>query len=116
VAQHIYAFMQEPRNQEIIQRLTSECGLQWPALEAIESHEATLAGKTYVLTGTLTQFTRDEAKQALQARGAKVSGSVSAKTTAVIAGEAAGSKLAKAEQLGVPVLSEDELKRLLAAH
>ena len=67
-----------------------------------------------MLTGTLSGMTREQAKQALQARGAKVSGSVSRKTTAVIAGEAAGSKLSKAEALGVPVLDEADLGELLS--
>jgi DNA ligase (NAD+) len=66
-----------------------------------------------VLTGTLSSMTREQAKEELQALGATVSGSVSGKTTAVIAGEKAGSKLAKAEKLGIPVLSEDDLLRLL---
>ncbi|RUO55341.1 NAD-dependent DNA ligase LigA [Pseudidiomarina homiensis] len=112
VASHIYQFFREPHNQEVIAELLAQ-GIAWPEVERLAESEATLAGNTYVLTGTLTQMTRDEAKQALQARGAKVTGSVSAKTTAVIAGDNAGSKLTKAEQLGVPVLSEDDLVKLL---
>jgi DNA ligase (NAD+) len=112
VASHIYQFFREPHNQQIIDELL-ELGITWPAVEQLTQAEATLAGHTYVLTGTLTEMTRDEAKQALQARGAKVSGSVSKKTTAVIAGDAAGSKLTKAEQLGVPVMSEQDLLALL---
>lgn len=73
-----------------------------------------LAGKTVVLTGSLSQMSRDEAKQALQALGAKVAGSVSAKTSAVVAGEAAGSKLAKAQALGIPVFDEATLVSWLA--
>ena len=69
-----------------------------------------------MLTGTLTNMTRDEAKQRLILLGAKVAGSVSAKTTAVIAGENAGSKLAKAEKLGIQILTEEDLNRLLSAH
>ena len=72
-----------------------------------------LIGNTYVITGTLESMTRDEAKAKLETLGAKVSGSVSKKTTAVIAGDKAGSKLAKAEQLGVEVLNEDTLQKLL---
>lgn len=113
VAQHIHHFFQEPHNQTVIADLLEQ-GISWADIEPLAAAEATLAGHTYVLTGTLTQFTRDEAKQALQARGAKVSGSVSAKTTAVIAGEAAGSKLTKAEQLGVKVMTEADLAALLA--
>lgn len=114
VASHIYQFFREPHNQTVIAELL-ELGIEWPKVEKLAASEATLAGNTYVLTGTLTEMTRDEAKQALQARGAKVSGSVSAKTTAVIAGENAGSKLTKAEQLGIPVLSEADLLELLSA-
>lgn len=113
VASHIYQFFREPHNQQIIAELL-ELGIEWPEIIAASAQTATLAGHTYVLTGTLLSMTRDEAKQALQARGAKVAGSVSAKTTAVIAGDNAGSKLAKAEQLGVAVLSEDDLARLIA--
>lgn len=113
VASHIYQFFREPLNQDIIEQLL-QLGINWPDMTAGSTHTATLAGNTYVLTGTLLSMTRDEAKQALQARGAKVAGSVSAKTTAVIAGDNAGSKLSKAEQLGVPVLSEDDLARLIA--
>ena len=76
--------------------------------------ELPLQGKTLVLTGTLQGMSREDAKAALLALGAKVAGSVSAKSSAVIAGEAAGSKLAKAEQLGIPVLDEDALQQLLA--
>ncbi|WP_417681052.1 NAD-dependent DNA ligase LigA [Pseudidiomarina aquimaris] len=114
VASHIYQFFREPHNQTVIDELLAQ-GISWPKVEQLAASEATLAGNTYVLTGTLTQMTRDEAKQALQARGAKVTGSVSAKTTAVIAGDNAGSKLAKAEQLGVTVLSEDDLAELLGS-
>ena len=111
VAQHIHAFFAEPHNQTVVQQLREI--IEWPEGEAAGPVDDRLAGNTYVLTGTLSSMTRDEAKQALEALGAKVTGSVSKKTTAVIAGEAAGSKLAKAEKLGVAVLSEDELKALL---
>ena len=75
--------------------------------------EGPLSGSTYVITGTLEGFSRDEARKALEAKGAKVGDSVSKKTVGVIAGESPGSKLAKAEQLGVPVLDEAALKKLL---
>lgn len=113
VAKHIYNFFREPHNIEVIERLTKgDYPVLWESVDSIEKSEE-LAGCTYVLTGTLSQMTRDEAKSALQAKGAKVSGSVSSKTTAVIAGESAGSKLAKAESLGVTILSEDDLVQLL---
>ncbi|EGN74321.1 DNA ligase, NAD-dependent [Idiomarina sp. A28L] len=114
VAAHVYNFFREPHNIEVLERLTTgEQAVTWQPIEVKQAEEQPLAGKTYVLTGTLTELTRDEAKAQLQALGAKVSGSVSKKTTAVIAGEAAGSKLAKAEGLGVPVLTEAELIKLL---
>lgn len=112
VANHIYQFFREPHNQQVIDDLLA-LGVYWPALEQRAAAEATLVGQTFVLTGTLSQMTRDEAKQALQARGAKVTGSVSAKTTAVIAGDNAGSKLTKAEELGITILSEADLIDLL---
>jgi DNA ligase (NAD+) len=113
VASHIYQFFREPHNQQVISELC-ELGVDWPAMAAATNQSASLAGHTYVLTGTLVSMTRDQAKQQLQARGAKVAGSVSAKTTAVIAGDNAGSKLTKAEELGVAILSEAELEQLLA--
>lgn len=113
VAEHIYNFFRETHNLEVISRLTEgESAVSWPAIESSQQSQE-LAGCTYVLTGTLTTMTRDEAKAALQAKGAKVAGSVSAKTTAVIAGENAGSKLTKAEQLGVKILTEDDLQALI---
>lgn len=114
VAGKIHAFFREPHNLEVIADLQA-AGVAWEEGEgAAAARSDVLAGQTYVLTGTLAAMTRDEAKQALMARGAKVTGSVSKKTTGVIAGEKAGSKLAKAEALGVPVLGDDELQALLA--
>ena len=72
------------------------------------------AGKTFVLTGTLPSLTRDQAAALIKAQGGKVSGSVSSKTDYVVAGEAAGSKLTKAQSLGIPVISEDDLRQMLA--
>lgn len=112
VAQHITRFFAEPHNQKVLQQLREV--ISWPEGEKTAAKSDRLAGNTYVLTGTLAEMTRDEAKHALQALGAKVTGSVSKKTSAVVAGDNAGSKLAKAEQLGVPVLSEQELQALLA--
>ena len=78
-------------------------GIHWPAIEKKEASDQPFAGKTFVLTGTLTTLSRNDAKAALQALGAKVAGSVSAKTDVLVAGEAAGSKLAKASELGIEV-------------
>ncbi|MCO6411980.1 MAG: NAD-dependent DNA ligase LigA [Thiogranum sp.] len=110
VAEHIVNFFQQKHNREVIDKLV-KAGVHWPAVKR-QRHQP-LQGNTYVITGTLAAMTRDEAKEKLQALGAKVSGSVSAKTTALIAGENPGSKLAKAESLGVPVLSEQDLGELL---
>jgi DNA ligase (NAD+) len=111
VAAHIANFFKQSHNLDVIDSLRNEAGIHWPAIEV--AHYQPLAGQTYVLTGTLSSMTRDEAKTQLQALGAKVSGSVSGKTTAVVAGENAGSKLARAESLGVRVMSENELMELL---
>lgn len=105
VAKHIAEFFSEPRNQTVVAELLAQ-GLQWPAIEKRAPEEQPLLGKTYVITGTLSSMSRSDAKAALQALGAKVSGSVSKKTDGLVAGEAAGSKLSKAEELGVPVLDE----------
>jgi len=110
VAQHIVHFFQQPHNKQVIGKLI-KAGIEWPAVKV--KGEQPLAGNTYVLTGTLSNMTRDEATRRLQELGATVAGSVSKKTTAVIAGEKAGSKLAKAEKLGVEVLDETQLQRLL---
>lgn len=112
VARHVVSFFHQPHNREVIDRLLA-AGIEWEAIEVTPAGEQPLAGRTYVLTGTLESMTRDEAKARLMALGAKVSGSVSKKTTAVIAGAEAGSKLAKAESLGVEILSEEDLKALL---
>lgn len=112
VAQHIVAFFRQKHNQDVLQVLL-DTGIHWPEIKAKEQQAQPLEGKTFVLTGTLTQMDRNEAKQALQALGAKVSGSVSKNTTYVVAGEAAGSKLTKAQELGVAVLDETEMLSLL---
>lgn len=113
VARHIGAFFSAPQNRNTIAGLLA-AGISWPVLEPVAAIDLTLQGTTYVITGTLSGMTREEAKLQLQMRGAKVSGSVSKKTTGLIAGEAAGSKLAKAQSLGVPVLDEAALLVLLA--
>ena len=120
MAKHIYYFFRQEHNLEVINRLLAPvaehgAGISWLPVEKKAADELPLNGKTIVLTGTLSQLARDAAKQALQTLGAKVAGSVSAKTDLVIAGEAAGSKLDKAQQLGVPVWGEDELIALLKA-
>ncbi len=107
VANRILAFWQEPHNVAVVNDLIQQ-GVHWDDVEVKEVGENLFKGKTVVLTGTLTQMGRNEAKALLQDMGAKVSGSVSAKTDFVIAGDAAGSKLTKAQELGVAVLTEEE--------
>lgn len=115
VASHLRNFMDEESNREVIRQLVEESGISWPAVEVIRPEEidSPFAGKTVVLTGSLNIMSRDDAKARLTALGAKVSGSVSKKTDIVIAGEAAGSKLAKAEELGIEVIDEAQMIRLL---
>ena len=115
-AGNVITFFHQPHNLEVIERLrTAGVTLEMEVEETPPITEGTesLAGKTYVLTGTLTKMGRSEAKAKLQALGAKVTGSVSKKTDALIAGADAGSKLTKAESLGVPVLDEAALLRML---
>ena len=107
VANRILAFWHEPHNVAVVNDLIAQ-GVHWKTVETKEVTENHFKGKTVVLTGTLTQMGRNEAKALLQDMGAKVSGSVSAKTDFVIAGDAAGSKLTKAQELGVTVLTEEE--------
>lgn len=114
VAGHIRSFFDQPHNQEIIQAL-KDAGVQWQS-EEITATEKPLKGETWVLTGSLSGMTRDEAKAKLESLGAKVAGSVSGKTSCVVAGEAAGSKLTKAESLGVPVQNEQAFVDFLASH
>lgn len=111
VAAELVAYFKEKKNRDFIAKLLKN-GVQINKAEA-RKEGGKLSGQTYVLTGTLSGMTRDEAKEKLKALGADISESVSKKTTGVIAGEAAGSKLAKAEQLDVPVLDEQALLRLL---
>ncbi|WP_127477395.1 NAD-dependent DNA ligase LigA [Sulfurivermis fontis] len=111
VAERIATFFSEPHNLAVIARLRA-AGVHWPEAKP-ERGAQPLAGKTFVLTGTLASMSRDQAKERLQALGAKVAGSVSKKTDYVVAGSEAGSKLAKAGELGVPVLDEAALLKLL---
>ncbi|KJY96457.1 NAD-dependent DNA ligase LigA [Pseudoalteromonas ruthenica] len=115
VAKHIVSFFSETLNQQVVEELLKQ-GLHWPAIEVKADNEQPLNGLTYVITGTLSQLSRNDAKARLQALGAKVAGSVSAKTHALVAGEKAGSKLTKAQELGVDVLSEEALLELLSEH
>lgn len=111
LAENIWQFFREPRHREVVERFVA-LGMGQaaePAASAAAAGEQRLLGQTFVLTGTLSQMTRDEAKARLQAEGAKVTGSVSAKTDVLVAGAAAGSKLAKAEKLGVAVWDEAAL-------
>lgn len=120
-AEHIVDFFKEPHNQDVISRLTAKpeellfgAGVEvFSIAEDFAAAPKPLAGKTYVLTGTLSSMSRSEAKSYLQALGATAAGSVSKKTTAVIAGEAAGSKLTKAQDLGIEILSEDDFTAML---
>ncbi|GAA3585859.1 NAD-dependent DNA ligase LigA [Marinobacter xestospongiae] len=116
VAGHVRSFFDQPHNQETIAALEAN-GVQWQEEEvAADADARPLDGQTWVLTGTLTEMTRSEAKEKLEALGAKVAGSVSKKTACVVAGEAAGSKLTKAESLGLEVLDEAGFVAFLASH
>ncbi|TDQ59617.1 DNA ligase (NAD+) [Mesocricetibacter intestinalis] len=112
VANHILLFWQEPHNVAVVQDLIGQ-GVHWERVEVKEIADNPFKDKTLVLTGTLSAMGRTEAKALLQQWGAKVSGSVSAKTDLLIAGENAGSKLAKAQALGLEVWSEQEFLRVL---
>ena len=107
VANRIFVFWREAHNVAVVDDLIAQ-GVHWETVEVKEASENLFKDKTVVLTGTLTQMGRNEAKALLQQLGAKVSGSVSSKTDFVIAGDAAGSKLAKAQELNITVLTEDE--------
>lgn len=111
VAQSILGFFHDPLNRELIAQLRA-AGVHWDE-SIVERDAQPLTGKTFVLTGTLPNLKRDEAQALIEAAGGKVSGSVSKKTSYVVAGEEAGSKLAKAESLGIPVLDEEAFLQLL---
>ncbi|OUR60607.1 DNA ligase (NAD(+)) LigA [Colwellia sp. 39_35_sub15_T18] len=114
VAKNIVNFFKEEHNLAVV--ATLDAIMTWPDIIVKTADELPLAEQTFVLTGTLSQMGRSEAKAALQLLGAKVSGSISAKTHFLVAGEKAGSKLTKAQDLGVAVLTEDELVALLAKY
>ena len=109
-AKSIADWMANPQSQHLIARL-KEAGVNMTAAE--QGSDQRFVGKTFVLTGSLEKFTRDEATAMIEQRGGKASSSVSKKTTYLVAGEAAGSKLRKAQELGIPVLTEDEFLALM---
>jgi DNA ligase (NAD+) len=111
VAAHVVGFFRQQHNRDVIRQLR-DAGVSWPVQAPTASGAAPLAGKTFVLTGTLSR-PRNELKEQLETLGAKVSGSVSKKTSYVVAGADPGSKLARARELQVEVLDEDALRRLL---
>lgn len=115
VAQSIRTFFDQPHNREVVEQLRA-CGVHWTEGAPEARVALPLAGKTVVLTGALPTLSRDEAKDLLEAAGAKVAGSVSRKTDYVVAGSDAGSKLEKARELGIAVLDEQGLKELLDGH
>jgi DNA ligase (NAD+) len=115
VAAHIAHFFAEPHNREVIAALRAH-GVRWKEGAPRRASEGPLAGQTVVLTGGLAAMSRDEAGAQLEALGARVSGSVSKKTSFVVAGEAAGSKLAKAQELGIEIWDEARLLAFLAGH
>ncbi len=113
VAHSVHAFFRQQHNRDVIGKLVA-AGVNWPAIEKRKIETLPLAGKTFVITGTLESMSRDEAKARLQALGAKVSGSVSQKTDYVVAGADPGSKHDKALELGITILDEAALQKLLA--
>jgi DNA ligase (NAD+) len=114
VAESVRSFASEPHNRAVVAKLAAagvNMASQQP--EPAAARAGVLSGKTFVLTGTLRDMSRDEAAAAIEAQGGKVSGSVSRKTTYLVVGEDAGSKLDKARDLGVPILSEEEFRALI---
>jgi DNA ligase (NAD+) len=114
VAQSIRTFFDQPHNREVVEHLRA-CGINWPAIEASSNAPKPFAAMTFVITGTLPTLGRDAAKDLIEAAGGKVSGSVSKKTSYVLAGSEAGSKLDKAQELGVTVIDEATLMRMLGS-
>ncbi|MFV1984006.1 MAG: NAD-dependent DNA ligase LigA [Thiohalomonadales bacterium] len=112
VVKSIQLFFGDKHNTDIIKKV-QEAGVTWSDVKIVDKKNQSLTGKTFVITGTLTHFSRQDAKTELQARGAKVTGSVSKNTSCVVAGTSAGSKLTKAMELGIKVITEDELLSLL---
>jgi DNA ligase (NAD+) len=114
VAASVHDFLSEPQNQELIHKLR-ECGLTMTEGDAHDGGARPLEGKTFVVTGSLQRYSRDEIQDRIKKLGGRPSGSVSKKTDYVVAGENAGSKLEKAQSLGVPILSEDDFEKLVEA-
>ena len=113
VAGNIRHFFDQEKNRDIVEKILLQ-GVNWPQQDATQQQQVqTLQGKTYVITGTLEGLSRDQAARLLKARGARVSGSVSARTTAVISGDKPGSKVARAAELGVEILDQAGFERLL---
>ncbi len=113
VAQDVMVFFKQSHNLEVIQSLIN-AGVHWPAIEKSVQKNSEINGKTFVLTGTLTALTRNDAKAGLLAMGAKVAGSVSANTDYVVVGDNPGSKAEKAVKLGIEIIDEDRLQQILA--
>ena len=112
VAESVHTFFQQPHNREVVEQLRA-AGVHWDESSGDADAPKPLAGKTFVLTGTFPTLSRDQAKDMLEAAGAKVSGSVSKKTDYVVAGAEAGSKLTKAQELGLTILDEDAMRAML---
>jgi DNA ligase (NAD+) len=112
LAESLLGFLREPHNREVIRQLLA-AGVHWPDAAPRRELAGALSGLTFVLTGTLPSLSREEAKAQIEARGGKVAGSVSSKTDYVVAGAEAGTKLARAEELGLKILDEDQLRALL---
>ncbi|MBM7072388.1 NAD-dependent DNA ligase LigA [Shewanella sp. 202IG2-18] len=113
VAHHIVRFFAQAHNNDVVDALV-EAGIHWSKIEEVAEEVQTLKGQTWVLTGSLTQLSRSDAKAKLQDLGAKVAGSVSKKTDCVVAGDAAGSKLVKAQELGIKVIDENALMEVIS--
>jgi DNA ligase (NAD+) len=109
----VHEFFRERHNREVIDKLRKS-GVTWPDVVTLAAADLPLAGKTFVLTGTLSGMGRAEAQDRIRELGGKASGSVSAKTDYVVAGTDAGSKLRKAEKLGVPVIDEEQFLKLIS--
>jgi DNA ligase (NAD+) len=115
VADHLLQFFDSHASLNVVQAL-QDAGVTWPDIESLPAQEQPLADQIWVVTGKLETMARDDAKARLQSLGAKVAGSVSAKTHCVVAGPGAGSKLAKASELAVPVIDEEALLAMLSSY